>query len=288
LLLSKNEGINRIVVVIIKRVILGVCCALLYVSSYYAETKPLPRMETLKPWEVIPETIDDYGCYLTSPLRWDSKQWKTFTDVMLITGALFLIDKPIYDNIGPENASGVTTALRPFFQVGDWQKPMMALPLLYGVGFAVGDTKFQHATFLAMKSFGAQILITQSLKNLLYRDIHTTKDPLVFWGPRWELPSQGGLPSGHAAISWSILTAYAEAYRDDSTIPALCYTSAVLANIPLITNRHHWVSDIFLGAAIGYYTAQAAVYLENRHNNEVVWVPLLYNGSPALAATVIF
>lgn len=233
----------------------------------------------------------DYAGYLTSPLRWDGEQWKTAGAIVGITGALILVDKPIFFSVNPDKIKTVNHILNPFFEMGNWQVVSITLPTLYLTSLVLQDPKLHHGTLMAMKSFGAEVLVTQGLKNLMYRTLNKneeTSNPFEFKGPRWEFPSEGVLPSGHAAIVWSIMTAYADEYKDDPVLPSLFYGSAILSNISLITTRSHWISDIFLGAAIGYYTAKTARYYDEKHELNTRIQPIVSSSFLGMGVTTRF
>ena len=250
------------------------------------------------PFEDVPKyvqaQVEDYGEYWTTPLRWNQDEWTTVWSFIGITGALLLVDYPVHHGTNVESLNGVNAYLDPAYQMGHWPNVAKAVPSLFVLGWVLGDTKLQHANYLAARSFGAEILVVQGLKNLTYRD-NTQGDPFLFKSPRWEFPSYGAFPSGHAAISWAVLTSYAIAYEEDPPIPFICYTLATLSSIALITTRTHWISDIPAGAAIGYYTAQFSAHTEKRrfdrdtHRPTTTVIPFLTDeGGPGLAYQLQF
>ena len=161
--------------------------------------------------------------------------------------------------------------------MGDSFLNLYTLPSLFVVGMALNDSKLQHASYLAFKSFGMQMLATQFFKDLFIRRIDG--DPYKFEGPKWNFPSdEGGLPSGHSGIVWSVMTSYAEEYRDDQPlVTTLCYSAATVSSLTLITTQSHWVSDIVMGAAIGYYTALSVRNMD-KNNPAFTVYPMFIGG----------
>jgi membrane-associated phospholipid phosphatase len=200
-----------------------------------------------------------------------------------------LVDKPIFFGANPNKLKTVNKVLKPFYQMGDWYRVAMALPAIYLTSIVLQDEKLHHGTLIAMKSFGAQIMVTQTLKNVIGRTLdknEETSNPFEF-KPSWHLPSEGLLPSGHAAISWSVITSYADEYKDDPIIPWALYGAATLGSISLVTTRSHWVSDIALGIAIGYFTAKTARYYDEKHEKTTIQ-PLISQNSLGLSITAQF
>jgi membrane-associated phospholipid phosphatase len=247
------------------------------------ETQPYPEPPVKDyVFSRVTHGFNDYIPYWTSPLRWDNSQWMTAGAVLGITALLFMVDYPIFYALPQQDLETQPSLLRPFFELGDWERATNFLEFSWAFSVLVQDTKLRNATELAVKSFILEALVTQSLKNLINRRIEG--QVVQFPGPIWELPSSGGLPSGHATIAWSLMTSYAEGYRGDPVIPYLCYFTAVVSSITLVTTQSHWVSDIIMGAALGYYTAQAVVWL-NADRAATQIHPVLRPQGPALALT---
>ncbi|MGE4169619.1 MAG: phosphatase PAP2 family protein [Candidatus Margulisiibacteriota bacterium] len=201
------------------------------------------------------QNASDFMGYLGSPFSWDGEQWKTAGTVAAATGLLILVDKPIFDYFDRRNLTTFNNATQGFHGLGKSTTLLYALPAIYATGVVLDDSKLQHGTYMAIKSFGFQIITTQFLKDLFFRKLEG--DPYDFQGPKWKFPSdEGALPSGHAGFAWAVLTSYAEEYREDQPwVTTLCYSSAILSSATLVTQQKHWISDVVLGAAIGYYTA---------------------------------
>ncbi len=281
----KNKTIVLIVLIVI-----GVCPVLC------TETKELSPFDHIAKdaKEAYQYDFSDYGGYLTSPLRWDVEQWKTAGAVVGITGALMLIDKPLFFSVDSKNLHGVNNALNVFFEMGNWKNIIMYMPTLYLTSLVIKDERLRRSTLLAWHSFGAEILVTQGLKGALNRTLNrneATSDPFEYKSPDFSLPSQGVLPSGHASTVWAIMTVYADEYQNDGILPYLIYGTATLSSLSLIPTQSHWASDIFLGAAIGYYTGKTARYYEEKHRTcqtGVTLQPAMLPTGPGVSLTASF
>ncbi len=233
------------------------------------------------------QNLTDVSAYVTSPLRWNSDEWLTAGSIAGITGLLILVDKPIFDYFDPKNLHDVNNATDVFFKLGDKFIVLYGLSGMFATGLALNDNKLQHATYLAFKSFGFQIITTQFFKDLFLR--RKNGDPYQFEGPQWNFPSdEGALPSGHAGFVWAVLTSYAEEYRQDEPLVAdLCYASATISSLTLMTTQSHWVSDIFMGAAIGYYTALSVRDMDKKNPAFTVY-PILFGTGYGVGVTQRF
>lgn len=63
-------------------------------------------------------------------------------------------------------------------------------------------------------------------------------------------------PSGHAAEAFAIATVFERRYRDHKWVPWLAYGVAGLICFSRLTLQSHFLSDIFMGSAIGYVTGR--------------------------------
>jgi len=68
-------------------------------------------------------------------------------------------------------------------------------------------------------------------------------------------------PSGHATLAFAAATVYAMEYKDKPLIPIVSYTGASLISLSRITENQHWVSDVFVGAALGYLSGRLVMRL---------------------------
>lgn len=265
-----------------------------------AQAAGLPRMNPApKPINIIDlpgkfgqefvDTAVDYAAYWTVPFRWQEKEWGTFWTVVGITGAVILVDQPIWRNVDPGDFRSMNTALQSFHELGQWQHTAILLSSGYVGSYILQDPKLERASRIAIKSFLFQSMVNQGMKNLIYRTI--IDDPYDFrvGPPKWQLPSSGAFPSGHASNMWAMMSGYALAYKDDPIIPWLCYGSATIGSALLVTNGDHWVSDIILGAALGYYSAEYMTYLDDkRARDRGEWVPVIEPNRVGVAMRIGF
>lgn len=63
-------------------------------------------------------------------------------------------------------------------------------------------------------------------------------------------------PSGHAAEAFSIATVFERRYRDHKWVPWVAYGIAGLIGFSRLTLQSHFLSDVFMGSAVGYVTGR--------------------------------
>ncbi|HXT64107.1 MAG TPA: phosphatase PAP2 family protein [Pyrinomonadaceae bacterium] len=59
-------------------------------------------------------------------------------------------------------------------------------------------------------------------------------------------------PSGHAIHAWSVATVIANEYSDHRIVQVTAYGVAAAVSLARLTGEKHFVSDIFVGSAMGY------------------------------------
>lgn len=69
-------------------------------------------------------------------------------------------------------------------------------------------------------------------------------------------------PSGHTTAAFSLSTILAKNSKSD-LVKAIVYLPALLTAFSRVYQDFHWASDVFLGAAVGYFTA---VWIHKQHD----------------------
>jgi membrane-associated phospholipid phosphatase len=86
--------------------------------------------------------------------------------------------------------------------------------------------------------------------------------------------------SGHTVSAWGLATVIAGNYRGHFWVPPLCYGLATLAGLSRLTEDAHWLSDVFLGAVVGYTIGRMVV---RNQNKRLHMMPAVSPGGAALS-----
>jgi len=73
------------------------------------------------------------------------------------------------------------------------------------------------------------------------------------------LSGNDGMPSGHAIAAFSVATIVARRYGNHRWVPYVSYGMAALVGFSRLTLSAHFVSDVFVGGALGYSVSRFAV-----------------------------
>ena len=69
----------------------------------------------------------------------------------------------------------------------------------------------------------------------------------------------GSFPSGHTIAAFSIATVIARRYGNHRWVPCAAYGIAALVGFSRLSLSAHFLSDVFLGGALGYSISRFAV-----------------------------
>ncbi len=70
--------------------------------------------------------------------------------------------------------------------------------------------------------------------------------------------------SGHTVSAWSLATVIAENYKNRLWVPITCYGLATLVGLSRLTEDDHWLSDVFVGAVVGFAVGKMVVRNQNK------------------------
>jgi membrane-associated phospholipid phosphatase len=134
---------------------------------------------------------------------------------------------------------------------------------------------------MSLGSFVVSGIFTQVIKFSTHRHRPDAGNSRGTWdGPGFS-NSNLSFPSGHSSTAFSIATVIASEYNDIEFVPPLAYGIATLTALSRVNDNGHWASDVFLGSAIGYFTAKAVVNLHKYKENRNLSILPMTNGEYA-------
>ena len=198
----------------------------------------------------------------SSPLIWDRSDWITAGWVAGGTGMFIALDKVI-NNMVKDNRSSTTDTIANIFEpFGNTTFTLPGLAAFYIFSYVNENAKAKRTTLIATESLFITSLYTTVLKFSFGRHRPSTGDDSTSFD--W-FSKHNSFPSGHTSSMFAIATVVANEYEKTPYIKPLSYGLATLTGLSRINDEKHWASDIFLGAALGYFTAKTLLRL---HNNK--------------------
>jgi hypothetical protein len=224
----------------------------------------------------FPSILHDIGTQATAPLRFDIKDWAIAGAAVGITATLFSIDDNIDDwaRTQKERHKWVNSSSPVISEFGNRYGEY----LVCAIGSLSALFKNQKGVQTCLLS--TQAIITSGvwvhlIKTLTGRErpkaayIYSLSESGKWYGPFSRFDSNvasdksnfafDAFPSGHTALAFSIATVFATRYNDTELVPILSYSAATLVGITRLTEHEHWVSDVFVGAIIGYLCGKQVV-----------------------------
>lgn len=145
---------------------------------------------------------------------------------------------------------------------------LLAPAALYVASLSRKDTKMRGTALFAAEALADAAVVSTVLKNVTRRvrpgnfpangnlsDSWFESGGSVFGG-------RAGFPSGHAISAFSVATVVARRYGSHRWIPYAAYGAAALVGFSRLTLSAHFVSDVFIGAALGYSISRFSVLRE--------------------------
>jgi membrane-associated phospholipid phosphatase len=206
----------------------------------------------------------------TAPFRLDWKNFAIFSTVLIGAGVLVANDEGIYENFKLyQNRNPWVDTLSPkITMLGDWGVNCGIAGLFFLGGLILKDQKARDTGLMAWETLLHTGLLVQVVKHLAGRQRPKVENGLDYWyGPAafFKRYSQGSFShydsffSGHTVTAWGLATVIAENYKNHPWVPITCYGLATLVGLSRLTEDAHWMSDVFVGAVVGYAVGKMVV-----------------------------
>lgn len=202
--------------------------------------------------------FSDTGKIITSPLSWDGKDWVAAALVVSATAGLYAYDQDLkewFQAKRNDTTNDISKILNP---LGNPLYTVPALGFVYLYGEHQGSEKTKRIGLLGIESMVLAGAFTAAVKFGTQRHRPDTGDRYNQWnGPRFSTDNLS-FPSLHASTAFSLARVVA-AENDSPYISSLAYGIASVVALTRLNENEHWGSDVFFGAAIGYFTAGAVL-----------------------------
>ena len=138
-----------------------------------------------------------------------------------------------------------------------------ATATLFFLSKAAHEDHLTETGFLSMDALAHSELIGLVIKEATQRERPVTVTGTLSREGFWD----GGqsFPSGHATGSFAVATVIAYEYGGQHiAVPIVGFTLASIVSASRVSGRQHWVSDVFVGGALGFMEGR---YIYKRHHN---------------------
>jgi len=191
--------------------------------------------------------------------------WLKPAGIIGISYGLYMIDDEVQTWVQKERNQITDTIANLANCFGDGRYTVPALLSLYLYGKQTKDKKACKVALMGIKSLVISGLLSECIKFLTHRHRPSSAAIHNIWdGPRCRSTRLSSFPSGHTTVAFSVATVIATEYKDKKIIPPLFYGIATLTGLARLNNNAHWLSDVFVGACVGYFTAKAIIKIANK------------------------
>jgi membrane-associated phospholipid phosphatase len=216
---------------------------------------------------------------ITTPFHFKKRDWFRIGEIGLATGLLLFADEPVQrtalklrdGNKAVRNVSGYVTKFGGLYET-------YTLAGLGAYAFIFKNKKLQTTTLLATQAYLTGGAMESLLKYLsgrqrpyFYNPDAVEAEP-TFHGPFSKAGKDvngkrlnSSFPSGHTTVAFAAATVFALDYKDKPFVPILSYSIATLIGLSRITENKHWITDVFIGSVLGYYTGKQVVNNYHRY-----------------------
>jgi membrane-associated phospholipid phosphatase len=216
---------------------------------------------------------DDLAMW-TAPYRLDLKGSLVFGGVLVGAGILIANDEGIYRGFKTfqKNNSWVDKVSPRITLLGDWGIDCGIAGLFVLGGLALKDKKARDTGLMALETLLHTGFLVQVVKHLAGRQRPSVENGQDYWfGPgaflnRYDegfFARYDSFPSGHTISAWGLATVIAENYKS-FWVQLACYGLATGVGLSRLTEDAHWLSDVFIGAVLGYAIGRMVVRNQKR------------------------
>lgn len=229
---------------------------------------------------VIGNFWSDHYKILTYPARIKAKDLWVIVPVGLLSAIMINNDEIIYEKIKDFQAKNAfIDKSSPIFSNMCQGAPFGVAGLFILDGLVFKDDKALQTGSMALQAMMHSFVVVQLVKHLTGRTRPSFTKGVDHWaGPggffkryddgQWAY--YDAYFSGHTITIWALATVIAKSYNKKPYIPILCYSLATLGGMATVTEDLHWVSDVLLGAVVGYAIATFVMKQHEKRNLQVM------------------
>jgi membrane-associated phospholipid phosphatase len=190
------------------------------------------------------------------PLSVTDKEKQIILRTLGVVGVLMAFDRPLMDFVQNNRSDtlGQIVDITNSFGEETGLLPLVGSSMALGLVFK--NDKLKRAAIRSLGAVAIGQLTVEFLKAMTHRSRpRNNQGPYHFEGPDWQSDNTS-FPSGHSAGAWSVMTVFATEFKDTKIVPILAYGLAAMTSFSRVYKNAHWVSDVTLGALVGWISGK--------------------------------
>lgn len=221
--------------------------------------------------EFLKSFFSDSREVLTAPKNWRKKDLYVLSACLASGVSLFFIDQDIQDWVEDNKSPTSKDISHLVSPLGHGAFLGGLMTALYASGEIFNDVKLRKTALLSFESWMISGVIVSGLKFLIGRRRPQGNGDGFNFHPFSFRSRDHSFPSGHASSAFAVATVIAN-HSEEFSIDFLAYNLAALAALSRIHDSKHWASDVFIGAAIGYFVGKKVSDLHKKKDKENIQV----------------
>lgn len=218
--------------------------------------------DTEHPWPLIKKlgqnVLLDQKAIWTSPFHIRRRNAKWWIGSAAIAGALIATDRRTIRTF--ENSPA---QIRWGNNISHLGAPYTVLPVMVGFytyGAVFDNQKARETGILGGEALLDGLITVEVMKVAFQRNRPNAQEhPGNFWG------GGASFPSGHSIEVWALASVIAHEYRNRKFVPYLAFGLASIISGARFAAQQHYASDIFVGAAGGFFIGRYVVNTHEAH-----------------------
>lgn len=214
--------------------------------------------------------VDDGLNLATAPFNFTSTDWLKTGAFVIATGLAFSLDPKIKENVSQQH----TTSLDNLTGFGEKYGTISYAGIFAGGMYLTGKIFGNKSIATTGRMLTESVLYSGLAVSLLKYTVgrsrpYTNEGPVTIFTYSFQ-EANVSFPSGHTATAFAISTVLANRINNPFATVAL-YGLAGFTGYQRIYDNKHWFSDVFVGAAIGYFIGSSIVNSEENRESDNFW-----------------
>lgn len=169
-----------------------------------------------------------------------------------VVGLMMTRDESVRDWFGDHNTGGYETFADRTRWIGEWPAFVYSSAGLLAVGKVMDNDRVFTAGERVALSIAVSAVLEGAAKYTISRKRPTSADG---WNDFVFFSTHSSMPSGHATVAFALAKSLSDD-MDNRWASLSLYSLAVASSMARLVDNMHWLSDLGLGAAVGYASAE--------------------------------
>lgn len=227
----------------------------------------------------------DFFNLLISPFNWKGPDIMNLAAVFGTGTVFFTLDQDIFNWVAERRSDLSNDLSRICTRAGDGGWLFGFCGVIYGLGEIMKKPDWRRTALLSLESLAISSVSVATMKFLIGRARPHAWEGSQSFHPFSTSYRYTSFPSGHASAAFSVAASIA-GESESRMVDILAYSLASLAALSRVHDEAHWMSDILVGSAIGYFIGRGVVNLHRPEKRQFSLV--IYPVREGMAMSLFF